>query len=185
MSRKPFASDAGADPWGAMDASRLRAFLGDAARMWLAHDGLWFQAVEERFGTAAAIACDEQAWARFSPIEAHRILERLDLAPGGGLEVLALALQHRLYSHLNPQVIERPAPGRLILRMQRCRVQEARRRKGLPDFPCKSVGQIEYSTFARAVDPRIDTRCRGCPPDPPQEGQACAWEFTLGEGVEA
>ena len=97
-------------------------------------------------------------------------------------DALDRALRHRLYGHLNPQAIERPAPDRLILRMLTCRVQEARRRKGLADFPCRSVGIVEYSTFARAVDPRIETRCLVCPPDPPLTGEACAWEFRLGDG---
>jgi hypothetical protein len=59
-----------------------------------------------------------------------------------------------------------------------CRVQEARRRKGLLDFPCKSVGQIEFEIFARTVDSRIQTRCLHCPPDA-VSNQYCGWEFTL------
>jgi hypothetical protein len=173
------------DPGAGLDADRLRAWLGDAARLWLAHDGLWFQAVERRCGLDAALACDEEAWRHFSPIEARRIQQRLGLPPGGGLEALALALRHRLYAHLNPQSIERPAEDRLILRMVTCRVQEARRRKGLADFPCRRVGLVEYSTFAQAIDPRIETRCVHCPPDPPAADGACAWEFTLAPGAGA
>jgi hypothetical protein len=183
MTREPMPLHAGPSPWEGMAADELRAFLGDAARLWLAHDGLWFQAVERRFGPEAAIACDRDAWAQFSPIEARRILARCGLEPGGGLDALERALQHRLYAHLNPQTITRPAPGRLVLRMVTCRVQEARRRKGLPDFPCREVGIVEYATFARTIDPRIETRCIVCPPDPPQTGHACAWEFTLRDGA--
>jgi len=165
-----------------MGRDELRAFLGDAARLWLAHDGLWFQAIERRGGQELAIACDRDAWAQFSPLEARRIRERLGLAPDGGLEALDRALRHRLYAHLNPQAIVRPSPDRLILRMITCRVQEARRRKGLTDFPCREVGIVEYTTFAQAIDPRIETRCLVCPPDPPAGDHACAWEFTLREG---
>lgn len=184
MTREPMMPpDADPPLWEGMGAAELRAFLGDAARLWLAHDGLWFQAVERRFGQAAAIACDRDAWEQFSPIEARRILGRLDLAPGGGLDALDRALRHRLYAHLNPQAITRPAPERLVLRMLTCRVQEARRRKGLPDFPCREVGLVEYTTFAQTIDPRIETRCVVCPPDPPATGHTCAWEFTLREGA--
>jgi len=42
--------------------------------------------------------------------------------------------------------------------MDVCRVQETRRRKGLPDFPCKTVGTVEFTTFAATVDRRIDLR---------------------------
>jgi hypothetical protein len=184
MTREPNPAGPGPDPWEGMSAESLRAWRCDAARLWLAHDGLWFQAVERRFGTEAAIECDRDAWERFSPIEARRILERLGASAGTGLDALDAALRHRLYAHLNPQSIERAGPDRLILRMLACRVQEARRRHGLPFFPCRGVGLVEYSTFARAVDPRITTRCLVCPPDPPEPGVACAWEFTLGAGAQ-
>ncbi len=59
--------------------------------------------------------------------------------------------------------------------MRDCRVQSARRRKGLPDFPCKSVGLVEYAGFAKVVDPRLRTRCISCPPDPHGGDVACAW----------
>lgn len=183
MTREPNSPDASPSPTEGWGAEPLRAWLGDAARLWLAHDGLWFQAVEDRFGQEAAIACDAAAWARFSPLEARRILARLGEAPGGGLDQLERALRQRLYAHLNPQAITRPAPDRLVLRMLTCRVQEARRRKDLPDFPCREVGIVEYTTFARAIDARIETRCLVCPPDPPATGHACAWEFTLREGA--
>jgi hypothetical protein len=57
-------------------------------------------------------------------------------------------------------------------------VQEARRRKGLADFPCKSVGMVEFATFARTVDSRIRTQCLHCPPEV-DANQYCGWEFTL------
>ncbi|MBD3235399.1 MAG: hypothetical protein GF330_01685 [Candidatus Eisenbacteria bacterium] len=163
------------------DADRRR--LEDAAKLWLAHDGLWFQAVEQRFGMEAAIACDKAAWGRFSPLEARRILARLGAQPGGGLDLLERALGERLYSHLNRQSSDRPAPERLIFRMRSCRVQDARQRKGLPDFPCREVGIVEYRTFAETIDRRIRTRCISCPPDPRPEGAVCVWEFTLDEGA--
>ncbi len=168
--------------WEAMDADSLRGFLQIAAKLWLAHDGLWFQAVEKRFGMEAAIECDKEAWSRFSPLEAKRIMKALGIEPGGGLDALERALRYRLYSHLNVQAAERPEAGKLIFKMRTCRVQDARQRKGLPDFPCKEVGIIEYTTFASTIDPRIETRCIGAPPDPRGEDYVCAWEFTLAQG---
>ena len=62
--------------------------------------------------------------------------------------------------------------------MDTCRVQETRRRKGLPDFPCKGVGVVEFSTFARTVNPEIRTECLRYPPEAPT-GQNCRREFTI------
>jgi Family of unknown function (DUF6125) len=156
----------------------LRRQLEDAAKLWLAHDGLWFQAVEERHGMEEAIKCDTEAWRKFSPLEAVRIRSRLKLPEPCGLEGLAKALDARLYALLN-EGEARLEKNLLTYTMKTCRVQEARKRRGLPDFPCKSVGIVEYSTFAQTLNPKIQTRCLSCPPDGRAEGGWCAWEFEL------
>jgi hypothetical protein len=162
-----------------MSKSQLIDLLEDAAKNWLAHDGSWFQAVERRFGLEAAIGCDADAWGQFSVIEAKRIMQRQGIAEGGGLEALERALGLRLYARINEQAARRIDARTLRFEMNRCRVQEARQRKGLPDFPCKSVGLVEYGCFARTLDPRIETRCVACPPDDHPAEFWCAWEFTL------
>ena len=91
-------------------------------------------------------------------------------------------MKHRLYARLNQQDAAEVTDRRAVFTMRDCRVQTARRRKGLPDFPCKPVGVVEYSVFARTVDPRLRTRCITCPPDPGNGSLACAWEFTLEDG---
>jgi ubiquinone/menaquinone biosynthesis C-methylase UbiE len=152
------------------------------AKNWLAHDGCWFLAAEDRFGTETAMDLDERSWARFSVAEATRIMAAVKIPPGGGLEALAKVLERRMYTFINPQRMEWSEDRRqLRLFMESCRVQEARRRRNLPDFPCKPVGMVEFSGLARTVDPRIQVRCLSCPPDPSQGG-GCAWEFGL-EGV--
>jgi len=50
-----------------------RRVLSDAAKNWLAMDGLWFQAVEQVYGMDAAVAMDRQVWSQFAVIEARRI----------------------------------------------------------------------------------------------------------------
>ncbi len=163
----------------AMPKEQLVGMLEDAAKNWLAHDGLWFLAVEEACGMETAIRCDVRAWEQFSAIEAQRIMQRHGLPANGGLDALEAALGYRLYAYLNIQEIRRVDERTLVFRMNDCRVQGARKRKGLPDFPCKPVGLVEYSVFARAIDPRIRTRCVACPPDPHPEEFWCAWEFTI------
>jgi hypothetical protein len=158
---------------------QLEYLLADFAKRWLAHDGLWFQAVEQAHGMEQAIEADIRAWERFTVLEAKRIMEFLALMPGGGLAALKKALKFRLYSFVNEQEIIEESENRMIFRMNKCRVQAARRRKNLPDFPCRPVGEVEYSGFARTIDPRIETRCLACPPDPHPEEYCCAWEFVI------
>lgn len=168
-----------------LDKEELVRIAMDDAKNWLAHDGLWFQAVEGTHGMDAAIDADRAAWQRFTVVEAKRIMERLGLAPGGGIPALLECLRHRLYARLNTQEATEVSDTRAVFLMRDCRVQSARRRKGLPDFPCKSVGLVEYGEFARTVDPRIRTRCIACPPDDHPDDLWCAWEFTIqgGEGT--
>jgi hypothetical protein len=162
-----------------LSKEELIAIIIDDAKNWLAHDGLWFQAVEGRYGLDRAIDADRDAWEKFTVIEARRILARLGLQPGGGIPALIECLKHRLYARLNLQQALEVSATRVVFRMVGCRVQSARKRKGLADFPCKSVGIVEYSEFARTIDPRIETRCLACPPDAHPEAFWCAWEFTI------
>jgi len=62
----------------------LLDLLEDMAKRWLAHDGLWFQAVEKEYGMEAAIKMDAAAWEKFTVIEAGRIKKILNLPPDGG-----------------------------------------------------------------------------------------------------
>jgi len=157
----------------------LQELLADASKNWLAHDGLWFRAVEEKFGIEAAMELDRKAWEKFTVIEAERIMKRLGIERGGGIPSLVQALNFRLYAHINVQEVKEMSETRCVFRMNSCRVQEARKRQGLPDFPCKSVGIVEYSGFAKTIDPRIKTKCLTCPPDPHPPDVWCAWEFSL------
>jgi uncharacterized protein DUF6125 len=163
----------------AMSREDLLRALEMFAKNWLAHDGCWFLAAEERFDMETAIDLDASSWKRFASAEAHRIMTTFNLPAGGGLEALERALSLRLYAVINTQRTEWSDDRRhLRFFMDVCRVQEARRRKGLADFPCKSVGIIEFQTFAAAIDPRIHTTCLHCPPDE-APGQYCGWEFTI------
>ncbi len=150
-----------------------------AAKNWLAHDGLWFLAAEAAFDMETAIELDRRAWERFTVIEAKRIMDFLGIEPGGGIPALKRALQYRLYARLNEQEIVDVDERTFIFRMNECRVQVARKRKGLPDFPCKPVGLVEYANFASTIDPRFETECLACPPDDHPEAYWCAWRFSL------
>lgn len=157
----------------------LIGMLEDAAKNWLAHDGLWFQAVERRFGIEEAILADEDAWRQFTVIEAKRIMQRHGIPYGSGIPGLVKALGFRFYAFINRQEISVLSENRIVFTMKECRVQAARKRKGLPDFPCRSVGLVEYTGFARTIDERIETRCIFCPPDEHPEDAWCSWEFQI------
>ncbi|MCW2276722.1 DUF6125 family protein [Heliophilum fasciatum] len=162
-----------------LSKEELRSLVDDLAKRWLAHDGVWFQAIEAKRGMDEAIEMDIKAWERFTVLEATRIKTMLNLPERSGLQGLAQALQFRLYAVLNEQTLEWHGENKLVFSMVNCRVQAARERKKMDAFPCRPVGIVEYSGFARTIDDRIQTRCLSCPPERVDDQAYCVWEFTL------
>jgi len=88
-----------------MNENRLIELLDTLSLNWLANDGVWFQAVEKKFGILDAKRCNDTCWTRFSPFEAYHTKTLLNLSEQGGLESFKAALQFRLYARINKQDI--------------------------------------------------------------------------------
>ena len=158
----------------------LVRLIGEYSKIWLALDGVWFQSVEQAEGMDAAMFHDAKAWERFTVIEAKRIKAFLGLGDRSGLDGLEKALSLRFYANINEATFKR-IDGKLVYTMKKCRVQSARARKGMSYHPCKSVGEIEYSGFAKTIDDRITCRCLSCYPDVVDPECCCKWEFSMGK----
>lgn len=148
------------------------------SKNWLAMDGVWFQSIEQKLGMDEAMYHDAEAWRRFTVIEAKRIKDFLKLPDNSGVEGLAEALKLRFYANINEDKIEIDG-NTLIYTSVNCRVQRARERKGMPFHPCKSVGMIEYSGFAKVIDERFVCECVSCYPDITDTSCCCKWKFTI------
>lgn len=148
------------------------------SKNWLAMDGVWFQSIEQKLGMDEAMYHDAEAWRRFTEIEAKRIKAFLKLPEQAGIDGLAKALELRFYANINDDKIEIDG-NTLTYTAVDCRVQTARKRKGMPFHPCKSVGIIEYSGFAKVIDDRFTCECISCYPDITDENCCCKWKFTL------
>jgi len=158
---------------------KLEEMKEAVAANWLANDGVWFQAVEFSRGMFDAKRCNDSSWAQFSPFEARSIKQLLNLGAQPGLDGLKQALEYRLYATINKQSIVEESETSFVFQMNECRVHVARKRKGLEDYPCKSGGLIEYTSFAETIDPRIKTECIACPPDPHPAEYFCVWRFMI------
>ncbi len=163
----------------ALSRDKLLELLQIYAKNWLAHDGCWFLAIEKQLGINKAIEFDKEAWRQFTVIEAKRIKEFLNLGNSSGLDGLEHALRFRLYAPINEQFSKFVDSTTLLHFVKTCRVQEARRRKGLPDFPCQSVGIVEYSLFAKEIDSKIETTSVSCPPNISNPDFYCIWKFEI------
>jgi hypothetical protein len=164
-----------------MAEEEQKKLLGRVAKNWLVGDGVWFQSVEFSEGMNDAKRCNDSCWAQFSPVEASSIKGFLGMEDQPGLKGLKQALGFRLYGTINEQSITDEQENSFVFQMNKCRVQAARNRKGLADYPCKSAGLVEYTYFARAIDGRITTECIGCPPDNHPPEWSCAWKFSMKE----
>ena len=127
-----------------LDKETLLGILDDWAKNWLAHDGLWFQAVERASGIDTAIEADKEAWKEFTQIEARRIMERHGIAKDGGIPALVQALQLRMYARVNLSEIVEITDSRCVFRMTNCRVQAARKEKKSRRFPLQAgwIGRV-------------------------------------------
>ncbi len=159
-----------------MPREKLVGLIDAMSINWLAGDGIWFQTVEKRQDMYTSKRCNDTCWTRFSPLEASMIKSLLNIPEQGGMQGLKEALNFRLYARINKQTMEKEGEA-LIFRMVTCRVQDARKSRGLGDYPCKSAGLVEYGAFAKTIDPRIKTECLACPPDEHPEEWACTWRF--------
>ena len=170
-------------PFLEMPKEKLINIMNNLGVNWLANDGVWFQAVESTRDMYDAKRCNDTCWTRYSPFEAWSIKEFLGLPHEAGLEGLKQALRFRMYARINVQSIVDEGPNSFVFQMNDCRVQSARKRRGLADYPCKSAGLVEYRHFGEYIDNRILCECIGCPPDEHPEEWFCAWRFSIPEGA--
>lgn len=151
------------------------------ARNWQTLDGLWFQNVEAEYGLEAAAKLDLKNWEKQAMIEAERIKKVLKLNEGG-LSAVLTVLSFMSWQLVSPIFeCEEESPQKIVFYYPRCPVQEARKRRGKEEFPCKTMKLTLLSNIARVVEPRAAVKCLTCPPDPHPERFWCKWELSLKE----
>ena len=161
-----------------LSKEELIELINAYSKNWLAMDGAWFQAAEREFGMYAAMELDRQAWRVYTVAEARRIKKFLNLPEEAGLEGLQKALSLRFYENINNTEFV-CGENELIYKNVDCFVQNTRQRKGMELHPCKSVGIIEYSEFAKVIDSRIICECISCYPEITDDACCCSWRFRL------
>jgi len=148
------------------------------ARNVLRIDGLYFLGIEEKFGTCSAIEIDRQCWKTMGAIEAHEIKKLMRRSRFTVPKVMqALQLSSWSLYHTDKEVDEKKG----VFRVVRCKTQLTRLKKGLPEFPCKTVRYEYLRAFASELSPQIEVVCRICPPDRDANDSWCEWEFKIGK----
>ena len=142
-------------------------------------DGLWFTAVEQKYGLDVALELDVEVWRKLGQVQARRIVNTFAIKKDNLIQAIISVLQaDPVMLVYKPQVAEL-TDSKAVLRCTDCPPQKARIRDGRGEFPCKAVGMALFTAYAEAVDPGIKVSCLTCPPDahPPQYW--CEWQFEI------
>ena len=149
------------------------------SRNWLTLDGNWFDLVERRFGLQVALELDVQMWRRQARIEARRI-QREFLEGLRGLEAVLRAMGLMSWAFADVDYVVERQEGSALVTFRRCHPQEARRRAGKGEFPCREAGRAWREALCEVLAPELKVVCHFCPPGPHPEEAWCRWEFRTG-----
>jgi hypothetical protein len=142
-------------------------------------DGLYFLAIEKKFGTEPATELDAQVWESMAAIEAKSLQRLFKVGENPDVATIIDLLRKSSWALDQPfktiQIGKKPA----TFSINRCRTQEARLAKGLSEFPCKRVRFGYLRNFAKTLNPKVEVNCLVCPPDKHPSNSWCKWEFTM------
>jgi len=127
----------------------------------------------------AAFEMNQQVWKRGAFIHGKRLLKNMKVKGNTPLEALeAMILAGPIMSFRRTQVTTL-TDSRLVIRTLNCPPAEARYRDGRGVFNGVPGCTLLLATYAGLIDPRIQTKCVCCTPNPENPEYWCEWEFTL------
>lgn len=142
-------------------------------------DGLWFLAVEEKYGFETAFEMNQAVWQQASPIIGRRLLKNLDLEGKPTLSaLLELIFADPLMFVHKPEVVSM-TDTRAVFRCIECPIQAARIRDGKGVYNGKPGCSLLFESYAEIIDPHIKTTCLACAPNPDNPEYWCEWDFEI------
>lgn len=152
----------------------IELFMNNVKTVWRV-DGLYFQGIEKRFGQEAAREIDRESWESIARMEA-KDLKKIFRYDGSSEDFTNMLLNTSwaLYQE-EKKVVEKE--DEVEFYVVRCRVQEARIKKGLGVFPCKEVRYSYLKAFSDELDKNVEAEVISCPPDEKKPDYWCGWRF--------
>jgi hypothetical protein len=142
-------------------------------------DGLWFLAVEDKYGFETAFEMNQAVWRRASPIIGRRLLKNLDTEGKPPIQMLLKLLHADPLMHVHkPEVVEQTG-NKAVFRCTECPTQVARIRDGKGVYNGVPGCSLLFESYAEIIDPRIKVTCNACAPDPDNPEYWCEWVFEL------
>ena len=142
-------------------------------------DGLYFLGIEKKFGTETAAQIDAEVWGTMAAIEAKNLQKMFKINENPDVPAIIGLLRKTSWALDQPFKTLEVSAERAVLRIDKCRTQEARLGKGLEEFPCKGVRFGYLKNFAKTLNSKVEVNCIVCPPDKHPKDSWCRWEFKL------
>jgi len=141
-------------------------------------DGLWFTAIEDRYGTQQAIDINCDVWSMVGRRDAQRARNMLGVT-GVGIPALINALKKTYIAFVDWDMVQ-VSETHAIFRATTCYPQKARIEKGKGVFDCRRSEEAFFTGYAQSIDSRLAVRCGFCPPEKYFDDLWCEWHFYLG-----
>jgi len=135
--------------------------------------------IEKKFGTEAAAEIDANVWEAMAGIEAKGLQKMFNVGERPDVMAILDLLRKSSWALDQPFKTIEITGRRAVLKIDRCRTQETRLKKGLAEFPCKKVRFGYLKAFAKTLNPDVKVECLMCPPDEHPKDSWCKWEFAL------
>ena len=142
-------------------------------------DGLWFLAIEQKYGFDTALEMDIEVWRRFSLIHARRLVKNFAIKEDNPIQAIIKLFEVDPLSNLSKPEIVTLTDNKAVFRCTDCPAQVARLREGKGLFPGKQICLNMYRAYAEVIDPRIEVTCLASPPDVKAPPYWCEWQFEI------
>ncbi|MFC1920938.1 DUF6125 family protein [Chloroflexota bacterium] len=142
-------------------------------------DGVWFLAVEDKYGFDVAFEMNQAVWRRISPIVGKRLLKNMDMDGKPPLRAVMELIFADPMIHVHKPEVVTLTDSNAVLRFIECPIQVARIRDGKGVYNGVPGCSTPFEAYSELIDPRIKAKCNACAPNPENPEYWCEWELNL------